>query len=164
MWIHLSSLFAQTPSPGGLPAWLTPVAAIGVPLLVIVVNEYFRRRTTAVDGSANVRIEQLKGMAQIRAEEATARHDLRKEFNAQVLHLTNGIEQLRVDLQKTQDAFRELYYIRQREWDHWETWLDLLKRDNPSLVLQEDKIPHRLDTSHLMPFRIFQPDSASEKP
>ena len=150
-------ILAQIPGPSGLPAWVTPAVALGAPLVILLITEYFRRRTTHADGNTGVQIAQLQGMAQIRSEEAKARHDLRDEFNARVLRLTNKVEHLQGELQRTQDGFRELYYVRQREWDHWETWLDLLKRDNPQLVLQEDKIPHRLDTAHLAPFRMFQP-------
>ncbi len=148
----------------GTPWWVTPLIAVGGPVLTLVVTESLRRRTgrerRQEEGDAGVRIEQLKGMAQIRAEEAQARHDLRKEFNGIVLRLQNQVEVLKLSLDRIKDSFSELYYVRQREWDRWEAWFDGLRRDNPSLVMREESIPKRQDISHLAPIRVFAPVAA----
>ena len=167
-FLSIFSLLAEAHSAEELPAlvagspwWVTPIIAVGGPVITLVVTESLRRRTgrerRQEEGDAGVRIEQLKGMAQIRAEEAQARHDLRKEFNNIVLRLQNQVEVLKLSLDRIKDSFSELYYVRQREWDRWEAWFDGLRRDNPSLVMREETVPKRQDISHLAPVRVFAP-------
>ncbi len=155
-----AELSTSTP---GTPWWITPLVAVGGPLLTLLISDAVRHRNAKQErqGEADtgVRLEQLKGMAQIRAEEATARHDLRKEFNALVLRLQNQVESLKETQARIKDSFSELYYVRQREWDRWEAWIDGLRRDNPSLIMREQMIPVRSDISHLAPIRVFAPSA-----
>lgn len=53
------------------------------------------------------------------------------------------------------DYFSELYYVNQRQWDHFEAFFAQLKRDNPGIVFSPDAVPKRPEIDHLKPSKVF---------
>jgi hypothetical protein len=157
MLLEFMAQAASIPTPAASPWWTSPIATVAGSIAVLFMAEYLRRRSTASSATATVQVEHLKSMAALAMNEKNERHKLAEKFNTDILRLQVDITNQSRMIEWIKSAFSELYYSHQRSWDAFEAFTNLLKHDNPGIMIDERMMPKRPDISHLAPIKIFRP-------